>query len=130
MLWSVKSAIGMPHGDILGSAVQSAKLTFVNLLSRGIAFRPRLGWVRRLQAVPFELPPTSEPTKKWKPATMTERPTKITFAEMRDMGVRGILVYCADYQCSHSIAISGDGWPDDLRLRSWASVHLPGMRLG
>jgi hypothetical protein len=37
---------------------------------------------------------------------------------MRDMGVRGILVYCADYQCSHSIAISGDGWPDDLRLRS------------
>jgi len=35
---------------------------------------------------------------------------------MRDMGVRGLLVYCADYQCSHSIAISGDGWPDDLRL--------------
>jgi hypothetical protein len=44
------------------------------------------------------------------------RPQKIIFAEMRDMGVRGILVYCADYQCSHSIAISGDGWPDELRL--------------
>jgi hypothetical protein len=29
------------------------------------------------------------------------------FAEMRDMGVRGLLVYCADYQCSHSIAILG-----------------------
>jgi hypothetical protein len=28
---------------------------------------------------------------------MTERPTKITFAEMRDMGVRGLLVYCADF---------------------------------
>jgi hypothetical protein len=27
---------------------------------------------------------------------MTERPTKITFGEMRDMGVRGILMYCAD----------------------------------
>jgi hypothetical protein len=40
---------------------------------------------------------------------MTERPQKITFAEMRDMGVRGLLVYCADYRCSHSIAISGDG---------------------
>ena len=26
---------------------------------------------------------------------MTERPTKITFAEMRDMGVRGLLVYCS-----------------------------------
>ena len=47
---------------------------------------------------------------------MTERPTKITFAEMREMGVRGILVYCTDYQCSHSIAISGDAWPDNVRL--------------
>ena len=41
---------------------------------------------------------------------MSERPTKITFAEMREMGVRGLLVYCADYRCSHSIAISGDAW--------------------
>jgi hypothetical protein len=32
------------------------------------------------------------------------------------MGVRGLLVYCADYLCSHSIAVSGDRWPDDLRL--------------
>jgi hypothetical protein len=47
---------------------------------------------------------------------MPDRPTKITFAEMRDMGVRGFLVYCADYRCSHSIAISGDPWPDDVRL--------------
>jgi hypothetical protein len=31
---------------------------------------------------------------------MTERPTKITFGEMRDMGVRGNLVYCADYRCA------------------------------
>jgi hypothetical protein len=35
---------------------------------------------------------------------------------MRDMGVRGILVYCADYRCNHLIAVSGDRWPDDLRL--------------
>jgi hypothetical protein len=26
--------------------------------------------------------------------------------------VRGILVYCADYKCSHSIAISAGQWPD------------------
>ena len=32
------------------------------------------------------------------------------------MGVRGLLVFCADYQCSHSIAISGDARPDDVRL--------------
>jgi hypothetical protein len=35
---------------------------------------------------------------------------------MRDSGVRGILVYCADYHCSYSVAISGDRWPDELRL--------------
>ena len=44
---------------------------------------------------------------------MIGRPTKIAFAEMRDLGVRGILVYCADYRCSHSIAVSGDHWPDE-----------------
>jgi hypothetical protein len=27
---------------------------------------------------------------------MTAGPQKITFAEMREMGVRGLLVYCAD----------------------------------
>ena len=45
---------------------------------------------------------------------MPDRPTKITFADMRDMGVHGILIYCSDYRCSHSIAISGDQWPDDV----------------
>jgi hypothetical protein len=35
---------------------------------------------------------------------------------MRDMGVHGLLVYCADYHCCHSILISGDGWPDDVKL--------------
>jgi hypothetical protein len=47
---------------------------------------------------------------------MRERPQKITFAEMRDMGVRGVLIYCADYRCSHSIALMADQWADDLRL--------------
>jgi hypothetical protein len=36
---------------------------------------------------------------------MTERPQKITFGELRDMGVRGVLIYCADYRCSHSVAV-------------------------
>jgi hypothetical protein len=39
---------------------------------------------------------------------ITVRPQKITFADMRTQGVRGLLIYCADYKCSHSIAISGD----------------------
>ena len=39
-----------------------------------------------------------------------DHPQKITFAEMRDMGVRGLLIYCADYRCSHSIAILKPPW--------------------
>ena len=45
-----------------------------------------------------------------------DRPQKITFGEMRQMGVRGILIYCRDHRCSHSTAMSADQWPDDVRL--------------
>jgi hypothetical protein len=31
---------------------------------------------------------------------------KITFGEIRESGVRAILVYCSDFRCSHSIALS------------------------
>ncbi len=44
------------------------------------------------------------------------RQQKITFAEMRAAGVRGLLIYCSDYKCSHWTAISGDRWTDDVRL--------------
>ena len=47
---------------------------------------------------------------------MTARPQKITMAQLRASGVRGLLVYCNDFTCSHSLAISGDPWPDDMRL--------------
>ena len=49
---------------------------------------------------------------------MTRTP-KIKLAEMRASGVRGILVYCSDYKCSHSTRIITDvcdQWPDDIRL--------------
>lgn len=41
---------------------------------------------------------------------------KITFGEMRESGVRGVLIYCSDYRCSHSTALPADRWPDELRL--------------
>jgi hypothetical protein len=44
------------------------------------------------------------------------RHEKITFGEMREMGVRGVLIYCADYHCSHSVALSADRRPDEVRL--------------
>jgi hypothetical protein len=52
---------------------------------------------------------------------VSDRPVKITFAEMRDSGVRGLLVYCCDYKCSHSQAVSADQWPDDLWLSDVAT---------
>jgi hypothetical protein len=48
------------------------------------------------------------------------RPTKITFAETRTAGVRGVLIYCSDHKCSHSTAISADQWSvrlSDLEAR-------------
>lgn len=47
---------------------------------------------------------------------MDTGPQKITFGEMRSTGIRGLLIYCSDYKCSHHIAISADPWPDDVRL--------------
>jgi hypothetical protein len=44
------------------------------------------------------------------------RPMKITFGEMRASGIRDLLIYCADYKCSHSTTVSGDRWPDHVWL--------------
>ena len=35
---------------------------------------------------------------------------------MRAANLRRLLVHCSDYQCSHWTAISGDRWPDEVRL--------------
>jgi hypothetical protein len=48
------------------------------------------------------------------------RPQKISLGEMRASGVRGLLIYRADYKCSHSIAMNADQWPDDTRLSDLA----------
>jgi hypothetical protein len=48
--------------------------------------------------------------------TQPTREQKITLGEMRSSGVRGLLIYCSDYKCSHWTPISGDRWPDDVRL--------------
>jgi hypothetical protein len=41
---------------------------------------------------------------------------KITLEQMRAAGVRGLLIYCSDYRCSHHVTISGDRWPGSVRL--------------
>jgi hypothetical protein len=45
-----------------------------------------------------------------------KRPQKITLGEVRAMDIRGLLIYCSDYHCSHNVEISADRWPDDVRL--------------
>lgn len=44
---------------------------------------------------------------------------------MRAAGVRGLLIYCSDYHCSHWTAISGDRWQDDVRLSDSGARDLP-----
>jgi hypothetical protein len=55
-----------------------------------------------------------------------ERPQKITLADMRGAGVRGLLIYCSDYHCSHWTAINGDRWPRPIlrSVRSPASAPV------
>lgn len=47
---------------------------------------------------------------------MTARATKITFGELRSSGVHGIIIYCANYECSHSVERAADAWADSIRL--------------
>lgn len=50
------------------------------------------------------------------PTQADGRPLKITFGEMREMGVRGVLVYCGHRCGHHHIALDADRSPDDIRL--------------
>ena len=45
-----------------------------------------------------------------------KREVKITLGDMRSQGVRGLLIYCGDCKCAHSVAISADRWSADVRL--------------
>nr|WP_245322175.1 hypothetical protein [Bradyrhizobium sp. LTSPM299] len=47
---------------------------------------------------------------------MSTAPLAQAFWPVRSMGVLGVPVYCTDHRCSHSIALTADRWPDDVRL--------------
>jgi hypothetical protein len=57
-------------------------------------------------------------------------PQKITFGEMGESGVRGVLIYCSDYTCSHSITANADPCPPvpDLVSSARRSRFLAVMR--
>jgi hypothetical protein len=58
---------------------------------------------------------------------MPDRPQKITLAEMRDMGVRGLLVYCSEYKCRHLITTRSMARRHAV-VRSRTAVHLLSLR--
>jgi hypothetical protein len=69
----------------------------------------------RLPSLDLRLP--DHPVPRFNdPMPELARPVKITFGEMRASGVHSVVVYCADYRCSHSTTISAEQWAGDLRL--------------
>jgi hypothetical protein len=51
-----------------------------------------------------------------------ERPQKITFGELRESGVHGVLIYCADYICS--LATKSEKSRNLVRLNSVSRTSL------
>ena len=45
-----------------------------------------------------------------------KRQQKITLGEMRASGPTRLLVYCADYRCTHHVEIDASQWADSVRL--------------
>jgi len=42
----------------------------------------------------------------------------VTMGHIRGHGCRDLLVYCGSGRCHHSATMNGDGFPDDLPVRS------------
>ena len=55
---------------------------------------------------------------------MTTYQQKITFGEMRESGVRDVLIYCRDHRCSHHVETNADG----PALRHRTELHLYALR--
>jgi hypothetical protein len=45
-----------------------------------------------------------------------DNPHKISFAELREIGARRVIVYRRDYHCSQSITMDASRWADHVRL--------------
>jgi hypothetical protein len=45
-----------------------------------------------------------------------KRAEKITLGQMRASGCTRLLIYCADYRCTHHVEIDASQWADSVRL--------------
>jgi hypothetical protein len=50
---------------------------------------------------------------------LAARPQKISFGEMRGMGVRGVLIYCADYHWSGAHSADSPGQQTWRHSQRW-----------
>jgi hypothetical protein len=60
---------------------------------------------------------------------MTTYTQKITFGEMRESGVRDVLICCRDHRCGHHVTVNADRWPDYMRLSDMSQPQrgVPGL---
>jgi hypothetical protein len=49
---------------------------------------------------------------------------KLTFGAMQASGASGVIVFCSDDRCAHSVKLSADCWPDHLRLSDIESLFV------
>ena len=49
---------------------------------------------------------------------------QFTFGAMRKSGASGVIVFCSDDRCAHSVKLSADCWPDRLRLSDIESLFV------
>lgn len=48
----------------------------------------------------------------------------LTLGQIRQSGPRRLHVLCGNYQCSHSVAIDADCWPESLRLSDLKALFV------
>jgi hypothetical protein len=49
---------------------------------------------------------------------------KFTLGAMRELGASGVIVFCSDSRCAHSVKLSADCWPNHLRLSDIESLFV------
>ena len=68
----------------------------------------------RLTKRPSNIPGTRKEKKAWPHKRPSERP--MTLRNMRQLGVRGLLVSCLNHACRHEIVICVDRYADDIEV--------------
>src|SRR5260221_13839161 len=102
----------------------NAKLSRPQLKAQAATLPPQLpptrDWLRRnplkRQRSPDREKPKPAPNRAGLPPSAQNARKENNAWGMRSSSVRRLLVYCADYRGAHAIRISGERWPNEIRL--------------